>query len=336
MVASRLAIVAVLAVAGFAASAASASGQTPTRAPGTVALEPAPEIAGVIRGGTLPEVVVRGLRSADDPLWLPDVGLIFTESQANRVVRLTGDDRVVTFIGDLHGPLGMTLDRQGRLISLQTRPGFAGPRVIWPAGEERLIADRFEGRPFGRPNDIVSDRHGGLYFSDLGPRPTPAGGLSPAVYYVAPGGTPVRVADEVARPNGVMLSRDEKTLYVNDTGGIHVYAFDVRPDGRLANRRVFATSRGRDRSIPATEPPVSSADGLAIDDEGRLYGLTEAGIEVLGSDGRYLGVIPVWCITRRCQNLAFGGPDKRTLYVAGGGTLLRIAMSAQGFRERVK
>jgi gluconolactonase len=122
--------------------------------PGTVVLEPAPEIAGVISAGTRPEVVVRGLKSADDPIWVPNVGLLFTESQANRVVRLGDDDQVSTFVGDLHGPLGMTVDAQGRLISLQSQAGFAGPRVIWPTGKETVLADAFEGRPFGRPNDI--------------------------------------------------------------------------------------------------------------------------------------------------------------------------------------
>ena len=304
--------------------------------PGTVVLEPAPEIAGVISAGTRPEVVVRGLKSADDPIWVPNVGLLFTESQANRVVRLGDDDQVTTFVGDLHGPLGMTVDAQGRLISLQSQAGFAGPRVIWPTGKETVLADAFEGRPFGRPNDIVADRKGGVYFSDLPQGPAPPGRMAPAVYYVPPGGAPIRVANDIARPNGVQLSRDEKTLYVNDTGGIHAYAFDVLPDGRLANRRVFATYVGRDRSIPADADPVSSADGLAIDDDGRVYALTEAGIEVVSASGEHLGVIPVWCITRRCQNLAFGGADKRTLYVAGGGTLLRIQMRARGFTGRAK
>ncbi|MBI3047884.1 MAG: SMP-30/gluconolactonase/LRE family protein [Acidobacteria bacterium] len=323
----------VAAVVGCMSVSSTASAQ---QAPNTVVLQPAPDIPGVIKGGTIPEIVVRGLRSADDPLWLPNIGLVFSESQANRVVRLGDDDQVSTFVGGLHGPLGMTFDRQGRLISLQTQPGFAGPRVIWPPGKEMVIADGFGGKPFGRPNDIVSDRAGGVYFTDLGPRPTPPGTLEPAVYYVPPGGTPIRVADDIARPNGLMLSRDEKTLYVNDTGGIHVYAFDVGPDSRLANRRVFATYVGRDRSIAADQPPVSNADGLTIDDEGRLYALTEAGVEAVSPGGRHLGVIPVWCVTRRCQNLTFGGPDKRTLYVAGGGTLLRIRMLAQGFRGRVK
>ena len=311
----------------------SARGQTP---PDAVVVQPAPAIDGVIRAGTRPEVVVRGLRSSDDPIWLPNIGLVFSESQANRVVKLDEHDQIATFVGDLHGPLGMTFDRKGRLISLQSQTGFAGPRVIWPRGSESVLADSFEGHPFGRPNDVVSDSKGGVYFSDLPLRPAPPDAMAPAVYYVPPAGSPIRVIDDIARPNGVQLSRDEKILYVNDTGGVQAFAFDVLPDGRLANRRVFVTYVGRDRSIPATEPPVSNADGLVIDADGRLYALTEAGIEVIKSDGQHLGVIPVWCITRRCQNLTFGGPDKRTLYIAGGGTLLRIPMLSRGFTGRAK
>ncbi len=300
--------------------------QTP---PNTVALQPAPNIPGVIAGGTMPEVVIKGLTSSDDPFWLPNVGLIFSESQANRIVRLDEHDQPVTFLGDLLNPLGMTFDaKNGELVSIQTKPGFLGPRVVWPKGKERIIADNYQGKSFGRPNDIVADLKGGLYFTD-----PPAS----AVYYVPRGGAIIRVVEEgIKSPNGLQLSHDEKTLYVNDTQGINIYAFDVQPDGRLANRRVFATYTGRDMSLPPTAPPVSRADGLVTDDDGRLYALTDSGIEVLSPTGQHLGAIPVWCITRRCQNLGFGGPDKRTLYVAGGGTLLRIPMLTRGFSGRAK
>jgi gluconolactonase len=306
------------------------------RSPNITVPQPAPDLPGIVREGTIPEIVVRGLTSADDPVWLPNIGLVFSESQANRVVKLGADDRVSTFVGGLHGPLGMTFDRQGRLISLQTQAGFRGPRIVWPPGKEAVVADNFEGTPFGRPNDIVSDAKGGVYFTDLPMPPLPPGTMAPAVYYVPPGSVPIRVAENIGRPNGLQLSRDEKMLYVNDTSGIHIYALDVTPDGRLTNRRVFASYVGRDRSVAANDPPRSNADGLVIDEQGRLYGLTEAGVEVVSPNGQHLGVIPVWCITRRCQNLTFGGPDKRTLYVAGGGTLLRIQMLARGYRERAK
>jgi len=314
--------------AGLSASSALAQSW-----PNTVELQLAPDIPGVIAGGTMPEVVVKGLTSSDDPLWIPNVGLIFSESQANRIVRLDENDKPVTYIGDLLNPLGMTVDPQGQLISIQTRPGMMGPRVVWPKGKEKIVADNYEGKPFGRPNDIVADKKGGLYFTD--PPGNPQGGVPSAVYYVPPGGKALRVTDQAGRPNGLQLSFDETILYVNDTGGIHVYAFDVQADGRLANRRIFATYAGRTTaSTPAV--PVSAADGLTIDDQGRLYALTEAGIEVVSPAGNSLGIIPVWCITRRCQNIGFGGPDKRTLYIAGGGTLIRIPMLARGYAGRVK
>src|SRR5882724_8201725 len=99
--------------------------QTP---PNTVQLQPAPDIPGVIKGGTMPEVVIKGLTSSDDPFWLPNVGLIVSESQANRIVRLDEHDQPVTFVGNLLNPLGMTYDaKNGRLISLQTRAGSTGP-----------------------------------------------------------------------------------------------------------------------------------------------------------------------------------------------------------------
>ena len=305
--------------------------QTP---PNTVQLQPAPDIPGVIAGGTMPEVVVKGLTSSDDPLWLPNIGLLFSESQANRIVRLDERDQPVTFLGDLLNPLGMTLDAQGQLISIQTKPGSMGPRVVWPKGKERIVADNYQGKAFGRPNDIIADKKGGLYFTD--PPGNPAAGVPPAVYYVPPGGgAAIRVADDAGRPNGLQLSHDEKTFYVNDTGGIHAYAYDIQPDGRLTNRRIFTTYVGRIQAS-AGAAPASAADGLTIDEEGRLYSLTESGIEVISPTGQALGVIPLWCITRRCQNLSFGGPDKRTLYVAGGGTLIRIPMRARGFLGRAK
>jgi gluconolactonase len=114
-------------------------------------------------------------------------------------------------------------DVQGRLISLQTQTGFTGPRVVWPAGREMVVADNYQGRPFGRPNDIIADLKGGVYFTDLPNRqPIPAD-MPPAVYYVPLGDAAIRVAEDIGRPNGLQLSRDETTFYVDDTAGIHAY-----------------------------------------------------------------------------------------------------------------
>jgi sugar lactone lactonase YvrE len=320
--------------------------QTPAQpATASIRVQPSPEIDRVIKGGTQPQVIATGLKGADDPIWLPGVGLVFAEPSANRIVRLSDGDALTTLVGGLRAPLGMTVDREGRLISLQSEAGYTGVRVVWPAGKEAVLAERFEGLPFSRPNGIVSDRNGGVYFSDPGLAPPQEAELRktqrrlpPAVYYVPRGGEPIQVADGIARPNGVHLSRDEKTLYVNDTNGIQSFAFDVLPDGRLSNRRVFATYTGRTAPLGAADGVASGADDLVIDNDGRVYSITAAGIEVFTESGQPLGIIPLTCTPAgaRCQALAFGGPDKRTLYVAGNGTLLRLQMVAQGFIGRAK
>jgi gluconolactonase len=329
-----------------ALAAASGTAQAPAQsATAAIPLPPSPEIAGVIKGGTQPQVIAAGLKGADDPIWLPGVGLVFTEPNANRIVRLADSDMLTTLVDGLRAPLGMTVDRDGRLISLQSEAGYTGVRVVWPPGKEAVLADRFQGLPFSRPNGIVSDRKGGVYFSDPGLAPPQEAELRktqkrlpPAVYYVPRGGEPIQVADGIARPNGVHLSRDEKTLYVNDTNGIQSFAFDVRADGRLANRRVFATYAGRMPPLGGGDGLASGADDLIIDNDGRVYSITAAGIEVFAESGRPLGIIPVTCSPAgaRCQALAFGGQDKRILYVAGNGTLLRLPMVGRGFMGRAK
>ncbi len=320
---------------------AQASGPSPAAIP----RQPVAGIDGVIAAGTRPQIIATGLKGTDDPIWVPGIGLLFSEPNADRIVRLWIDDEFTTLVGGLHKPLGLTFDARGRLISLQSEPGFTAVRVVWPAGQETVIADRFNGLPFSRPNGATVDQKGGVYFSDPGMTPEQEAELRktqprlpPAVYYVPPGEAPIRVAEGIARPNGVHLSRDEKTLYVNDTNGIDVFAFDVRPDGRLENRRAFATYVGRTPPLGATAGVASGADDLVIDGEGRVYSITAAGIEVLSRAGRPLGIIPAFCTPEgaRCQALAFGDADKRTLYVAGAGTLLKYQMLAQGYTFRAK
>lgn len=333
----------VAAVTGGGHSRLSAQASGPAPAP--IPRQPAPAIEGVIEAGTRPQIIATGLNGADDPVWVPNVGLLFSEVNADRIVRLWLDDEFTTFLTGLHKPLGMTFDARGRLISLQSEAGFTSVRVVWPAGQETVIADRFDGLPFSRPNGVTVDRKGGVYFTDPGLAPAQEQELRktqrrlpPAVYYVPPGGAPVRVADGIARPNGVHLSRDERTLYVNDTNGIDVFAFTVASDGRLSNRRVFATYVGRTPPLGGSEGVASGADDLVVDDEGRVYAITAAGIEVLSPAGRALGIIPAFCTPAgaRCQALAFGGTDKRTLFVAGAGTLLKYRMVAQGYTGRAK
>jgi gluconolactonase len=117
---------------------------------------------------------------------------------------------------------------------------------------------------------------------------------------------------------------------VNNTGGEYLLAFDVQGDGTLKNRRDFA----KYENVTRTESGVTSgADGLAIDNEGRIYIATPSGIQVFSEQGKQLGTIP---LPGPPQNLAFAGPDKKTLYIVGRGNGYRIQMLTPGFKGRAK
>ena len=178
----------------------------------------------------------------------------------------------------------------------------------------------------GQAEELV-ERYGG---EPLAPR------LPPAVYYIPPGGEPVRIEDNMIRPNGIQLSREESTLYISDSNGDHVIAWDIQPNGLVQNRRDFGTLQGRSQRDNGLGGVRTYADGMAVDNEDRLYVATGAGIEVLSSQGAHLGTIPVACPPRNCQNVAFGGPSKQTLYIAGAGSLYSVDLVARGLEERAK
>ena len=140
----------------------------------------------------------------------------------------------------------------------------------------------------------------------------------------------MQVATDVTRPNGIQLSPDERTLYVNDSRGENLIAYDIQPDGSLRNRRNFAKYVGVTRDGGQI---TSGADGLAVDNEGRIYTAANGGVDVFSTQGQHLGTIPV---SRKPQNLAFSGLDKKTLYIVGRGGVFRVAMIAQGYLGRVK
>jgi gluconolactonase len=256
---------------------------------------------------------------------------------------------VSVLVADSNESHGVTEDAKGRLISAQAWDGSTRIGVIHPPASQAVLADSFEGRPFSRPNDLIVARNGGVYFTDPGLTAQQAeelrkryGGkplaprLPAAVYYIPPGGKAVRIEDKMIRPNGIQLSRDEKTLFISDSNGVNVIAWEIQPDGLVRNRRTFGTLEGRSQRDNGLGGVKTFADGMTIDNEGRLYVATGGGVEVLGPQGQHLGTIPVRCPPADCQNLAFGGPDKKILYVAGAGSLYRIEMVAQGFTGRAK
>lgn len=295
----------------------------------------APGIPGVVAAGTPVHVSKDGFNGSEGPIALPDGSVIFSETTANRTIKIDPSGAISTFLENTGGANGMSFDSDGRLFATHVPYGATKVSIIYPKGKEALIVDNYQGKPFGRVNDLTVAKNGAIYFTDSAnpapPPPTPLP-LPPAFYYLAPGSkTAVQVLNDVAFPNGVVLSRDEKTLFLNNTNGEYLIAFDVKPDGSLTNRRNFAQYKGVTKN--ASGAMVSGADGITIDNEGRLYVATAIGVQVFSPQGQHLGTIE---LSRAPQNLAFAGKDKKTLYVVGRGVAFQIQMLAQGFTGRAK
>jgi gluconolactonase len=308
-------------------SPSAAAQQTAPRPPKSV---PAPAIPGVTAPGTMIELVNGDFRRTEGPVGAPDGSLLFTG--ANQIIRVDAAGQSSTFVDPSNDANGLAFDAKGRLIAVQRGAGNEKVGVLHPTGGATL-ADSYNGKPFNRLNDLVMSRGGGIYFTDVD-----------GVYYLSSGGQLTRVVgEEIPNPNGVILSPDEKVLYANNKDGEYLVAYDVAPDGTLRNRRNFA--RYKSLRVPGHKDPLlaedNGADGIAIDNDGRLYVPTNVGVEIFSPKGEHLGVLPVvWggevFRLRKPQNVAFAGPDRRTLYIVGAGAVFKVRTLAQGITGRAK
>ena len=276
-------------------------------------------IAGVVAPGVAPELVQEGFVFTEGPVGTPDGGLYFSDIRPNRIYHLDPGGKISLVREQTNGANGLALTREGDLLAAEGE----GKRISRRSRDGRVttVTEGIAGKPFLSPNDVLVDANGGIYITDPGPRPVVPGRTAYVYYLPAGAKEPIVIDDQIARPNGITLTRDGKTLIVNDTLGPTVYAYDVQPDGSVKNKRTFAQLR----DIP--EGKESGADGMALDREDRLYVTTVAGVQVFDAAGTYLGTIKV---PRQPANAGFAGPDKRVLYITAREGLYRINMLAQG------
>jgi len=204
----------------------------------------------------------------------------------------------------------------------------------------RVLLDTINGRPIDGPNDLVMDAHGGIYVTD--PQFTPDERKSQPgkqVYYVAPTGS-ARVVigpGEYAMPNGVELSPDGRTLYVNNTwqqpGGNFIWAYDVAADGSLSRKRRFAEVELKPEVRNAPNPAdrfSSGADGSTVDTDGRYYVATRTGVQIFLPDGTAAGTIR---LAQYPVSVTFGGRRNDVLYMVGESSVWSIQTRVHGFRH---
>jgi gluconolactonase len=244
-----------------------------------------------------------GFVFTEGPLWHPDGFYYFVDVRASVLYRLTPGGAPEVVRDKTGGGNGTTFDLQGRLVLCE------GDRrcVTRQAADGRfeVLMDRFEGKRLNRPNDVVCRSDGSIYFTDPGLRVPLAEREVPqaGVYRIAPDGAASLVAD-FEYPNGLAFSPDERRLYVSNTRWAqYIHLLELDAGGRLVRRRIFA-----DMSSDETD---GVPDGLKVDVEGRVYCTGPGGTWVFAPDGTRLGIIRTPEVP---ANLAFGGPDGRTLF----------------------
>ena len=246
--------------------------------------------------------------------------LYFTDLTTDRVLVRRPDGQVDVVLEASEGCNGLMVAADGRLVACQ---GEAGRLVALDpeSGALEVLAHSFGDAPLNKPNDLVLDSAGGIYFSDPDFPGGPGTQEVEAVYYLDFNGALHRTAaafEKGRRPNGVLLSPDEQTLYLLSSRSPELLAYPVEAPGELGEAAVLAV-------LP------SGGDGLAVDAEGRLYVTQprESAVLVIAPDGEVLERIE---FPEGPANCAFGGPDLRTLYVTARTSLYSLPVAVPGHR----
>lgn len=244
--------------------------------------------------------------------------LYFTDIPKTTIHRLTADGKVEVFTNRSRRTNGLMFGRAGELYACE----MEGQLVVWNVEkkERRVLVDIYDGKPLNAPNDLVLDRAGGVYFTDphFGAEdPLPQGGTY--VYYWSNKEGVRRITDNLSAPNGIMLSPDEKTLYVFPSGSDKMLSYPVQAPGVLGEQSEFYQLR----------PGGKGADGATVDAKGNLYITSHLGVEVASPAGEPLGVIEC---PEKPANVTFGGPELKVLYITARSSLYAAQMEVAGHR----
>jgi len=251
----------------------------------------------------------------EGPVWdKTNEVLLFSDIRGNTIYQLTLPDTFDIFRKPSNNANGLAFDIEGWLLAAEHESRSMTRRLS--DGTIETLVDNYQGKALNSPNDIVVRSDGTIYFTD------PTFGLDNrqlgvdfmGLYRLGTDGTITLEGKFTGAPNGVVLSPDEKTLYLALTSSNEILAFDVAADGAISNRRVFAVPQ--------------HPDGMTVDMAGNVYVASSGGITVFASNGTELGTIRT---DQRATNCAFGGPDGKTLFITTGGSIYRVSIPIPGF-----
>lgn len=266
-----------------------------------------------------PEAIREALNFPEGPVWSVEGGyLLFSDIGGNTIYKWTEGEGSAAFIMPSDMSNGLDFDGAGRILAAEHATRRVSRRSIGEDAE--TIVDDFEGLKLNSPNDLVIASDGSIYFTD------PPYGIDPnqqeldfqGVFWIDPQGELVVLADDFDRPNGIVLSPDESTLYVDDTAKEHVRRFAVQPDGNAFGGEVF---------VDLQSDAIGDPDGMTVDEFGDLYVTGGGGVRVVTPAGEVLGVIAV---PESATNCTFGGVDGRELFITAPPKVYRVAMKVKG------
>jgi gluconolactonase len=271
---------------------------------------------GVTAPGAKVQKLADGFRFTEGPAVDANGNVFFTDQPNDRIMKWSVEGKLSTFLKPCGRSNGLYFDGKGNLLACADEKN-----QLWsidPAGKVTVLVRDYKGKLLNGPNDLWVRPDGGVYFTDpFYKRPYwkrgPMEQDAQCVYYLSPDRKRlVRVADDLAQPNGLIGTPDGKRLYVADIRGRKTYAYDVGKDGTLSNRKLLCKM---------------GSDGMTIDSEGNVY-LTGRGVTVFDKAGGRIEHIDV--PQRWTANVCFGGRDRKMLFITASQGLYGIRMRVKG------
>jgi gluconolactonase len=268
--------------------------------------------SGLAAEGAEPLLLTAGFLFTEGPAADAQGNVYFTDIPANRIHVWTADGKLELFRENSNATNGLFFDVNWVLHGAE---GGAGRITRMDTGVEvSVVVDQFNGAPFNSPNDLWIDAQGGIYFTD--PRYGNESNLPQSgyhVYYLAPGAeAATAIITDLVKPNGIIGTRDGRTLYVADHLGNETYAYDIVRPGELSRQRLFV---------------AQGSDGLTLDERGNLYLTTGNSITVFNPQGEHLDT---FSFPLAPANMTFGGPDRNVLFVTARSSLFALQMNVKG------
>ncbi|MSU77756.1 MAG: SMP-30/gluconolactonase/LRE family protein [Gemmataceae bacterium] len=245
----------------------------------------------------------------------------FTDIPDEKIYKVDLEGKLSVFVEKSNHANGLMFNSKGELVACE----MDGQLVAYDVAtkKKRTVIDKHDGNRFNAPNDLVIDKNDGIYFTDpsfRAPKPFPQKKLG--VYFTAGDGKVTRLIDDLPNPNGVILSPDEKTLYVIPSSQSDMMAYPIESPGKIGKGRVFCTLQQ-----PGGKKGNGGGDGLTVDTKGNLYITSGLGLQVYDPAGKLLGII---AFPEGPANVTFGGAKFDTLYVTARTSLYTVQMEVTG------